>query len=130
MKKSPVFFIAEMSGNHNQSFDKYLTDRKRVTEELYKFKNFDSNWLNAFLNPAKLGTDWDLWKSYYGFRVYDVGFMTSEILVAIAGPNSIMEIFKLMGDGLSFQDSFFKIFGVKWDSAIKTVTSVLASQIG
>ena len=115
---------------HNQSFDNYLTDRKRVTEELYKFKNFDSNWLNAFLNPAKLGTDWDLWKSYYGFRVYDVGFMTSEILVAIAGPNSIMEIFKLMGDGLSFQDSFFKIFGVKWDSAIKTITSVLASQIG
>ena len=115
---------------HNQSFDKYLTDRKRVTEELYKFKNFDSNWLNAFLNPAKLGTDWDLWKSYYGFRVYDVGFMTSEILVAIAGPNSIMEVFKLMGDGLSFQDSFFKIFGVKWDSAIKTITSVLASQIG
>jgi len=115
---------------HNQSFDNYLTDRKRITEELYKFKNFDSNWLNAFLNPAKLGTDWDLWKSYYGFRVYDVGFMTSEILVAIAGPNSIMEIFKLMGDGLSFQDSFFKIFGVKWDSAIKTITSVLASQIG
>jgi hypothetical protein len=115
---------------HNQSFDKYLTDRKRVTEELYKFKNFDSNWLNAFLNPAKLGTEWDLWKSYYGFRVYDVGFMTSEILVAIAGPNSIMEVFKLMGDGLSFQDSFFKIFGVKWDSAIKTITSVLASQIG
>lgn len=115
---------------HNESFDKYLTDRKRVTEELYKFKSFDSNWLNAFLNPAKLGTDWDLWKSYYGFRVYDVGFMTSEILVAIGGPNSIMEFFKLMGDGLSFQDSFFKIFGVKWDSAIKTITSVLASQIG
>ena len=114
---------------HSDSFADYLKDRERITEELYKNRSFDSNWLMTFLNPAKLGNEWDLWKSYYGFRVYDVGFMTCEILVAIAGPSSIMEIFKLMGDGLTYQDSFAKVFGIQWDSAIKTITEVLGKQI-
>ena len=115
---------------HSTSFDNYLIDRKRITADLYNFKSFDSKWLNSFLNPNELGTDWNLWKKYDGFRVYDVGFMISEIFVAIQGPNSIMDIFKYMGDGLTFQDSFFKVFNVKWDLAIETITKVLAEQIG
>ena len=114
---------------HNESFNKYLLDRNKVTEYLYGFKYFNNSRLDAFLNPTKLGTDWDLWKGYDGFRVYDIGFMVSEIMVAIKGPNSIMEIFKLMGDGVTFKESFSKVFGVQWDSAISAITKVLAEQI-
>ena len=96
---------------------------------MYSFKDFNNSRLDAFLNPSKLGTDWNLWKGYDGFRVYDIGFMVSEILVAIKGPNSIMEIFKLMGDGVTFQESFYKIFGVQWDSAISSITQALADQL-
>ena len=114
---------------HHQSFDKYLTDRNKVTEYLYSFKDFNNSRLDAFLNPSKLGTNWDLWKGYDGFRVYDIGFMVSEILVAIKGPNSIMEIFKLMGDGVTFQESFYKVFAVQWDLAISSITQALADQL-
>jgi hypothetical protein len=114
-----------------QSFENYKTSRVRITEGLYSQKIFNQTWLNKFLNPATIGIDWSNWGSQYeGWRVYDVGYMVSEILVAIAGPNSIMEIFKLMGDGLTYQESFLKVFGVEWDSAIAIITKTLGKQIG
>ena len=114
-----------------ESFSKYKRSRDLVTAELFGVKTFNKIWLDKFLNPPTIGIDWSNWGDQYeGWRIYDVGFLVSEILVAIAGPNSIMEIFKLMGDGLTYQDSFMKVFGVEWDSAIKTITEVLGKQIG
>ena len=115
---------------HYKSFSKYQNDRERVTKDLYYAHTFNNRWLNDFLNPTTIGINWENWNKYDGWRVYDVGFMVSEILVAIAGPNSIMEIYKLMGDGLTYQEAFAKVFGVTWDAGLATITKVLAKEIG
>jgi hypothetical protein len=114
-----------------ESFTKYKINRNLVTTELFGLKTFNKIWLDKFLNPPTIGIDWSNWGDQYeGWRIYDVGYLVSEILVSIAGPNSIMEIFKLMGDGMTYQDSFAKVFGISWDAAIKTITEVLGKQIG
>jgi hypothetical protein len=35
-----------------------------------------------------------------------------------------------MGDGLTYQESFAKVFGISWDAGITTINQVLAKQIG
>jgi len=113
-----------------KSFSKYQADRERITKDLYYGHLFNVRWLNDFLNPPTIGINWENWNKYDGWRVYDVGFMVSEILVSIGGPNAIMEIFKLMGDGLTYQESFAKVFGISWDAGITTINQVLAKEIG
>jgi hypothetical protein len=120
----------QVASVYHESFAKYSSNRSAVTSGLFLTKTFNKAWLNDFLNPPSLGIDWENWNKYEGWRVYDVGFMVSEILVSIGGPNSIMEIFKLMGDGLTFQESFAKVFGISWDAGIETITKVLAKEIG
>jgi len=120
----------QVASVYHESFAKYSSNRSAVTSGLFLTKTFNKTWLNDFLNPPSLGIDWENWNKYEGWRVYDVGFLVSEILVSIGGPNAIMEIFKLMGDGLTFQESFAKVFGISWDAGIETITKVLAKEIG
>lgn len=120
----------QVASVYHESFTKYSSNRSAVTSGLFLTKTFNKTWLNDFLNPPSLGIDWENWNKYEGWRVYDVGFLVSEILVSIGGPNAIMEIFKLMGDGLTFQESFAKVFGISWDAGIETITKVLAKEIG
>jgi len=120
----------QLASVYHESFIKYSSNRSVVTSGLFLAKTFNRAWLNDFLNPPSLGIDWENWNKYEGWRVYDVGFMVSEILVSIGGPNAIMEIFKLMGDGLTYQESFAKVFGISWDAGIETITKVLAKEIG
>jgi hypothetical protein len=120
----------QLASVYFESFSKYKSNRSAVVSGLYITKTFNKVWLNDFLNPSTLGISWENWNKYDGWRVYDVGFMVSEILVSIGGPNSIMEIFKLMGDGLTYQEAFAKVFGISWDAGIETITKVLAKEIG
>jgi pseudaminic acid synthase len=86
MKKSPVFFIAEMSGNHNQSFDNamklidlaakagasaikiqtYTADTITI-KNVYKIKNSKSLWKNYDLYDlyAKASTPWEWHKDIF-----------------------------------------------------------------
>lgn len=114
---------------YNNSFQKYSGDRKFITKDLFYPANINADWLTEFLNSKDLGKRWDLWENYDGWRSYDVGFMVSEIMAAIAGPNSIMEMFKNMGDGLSFQESFLKVFGTSWDEAFRLINKAIIKEL-
>lgn len=50
-------------------------------------------------------------------RVYDIGYFTVEALSSIKGIESSMELVVSVGKGNSFESSFFKVYGIKWDDA-------------
>ena len=69
------------------SFEAYKAER---TREVSGFKN-SAAWLETFLAPT--GTDWRHWNSYTGndsWRIYDVGFLATEVLVALKGPATLL----------------------------------------
>jgi len=53
-----------------------------------------------------------------------------EILTAIKGPSSTMEVWKLMGNGSTFPDAFAKVYGVSFEKALPIISKAIALQLG
>ena len=134
--RQPPRWLTEGSAEYFQiasmyygKFDSYLKSRKSIITDLHYPGNINVNWLEEFLNPPDIGLTWDNWDKYEGWRVYDVGFMASEIMAAVGGSNSVMEIFKLMGEGLTYQEAFAKTLGISWQEAIEIIKKVIVKEL-
>ena len=109
------------------SFDSYKAER---TREVSGFKN-SAAWLEAFLAPT--GTDWSHWNSYTGsdsWRIYDVGFLATEVLVALNGPAAVMQLYANVASGQSFDAAFASVYGVSWSDAYKKISRAIAIEVG
>ena len=108
------------------SFDAYKAER---TREIGGLKN-SVEWLESFLAPT--GSDWSHWNKYTNndsWRIYDVGFMATEALVALKGPNTVMSLYTKVGNGQTFDQAFNELYGISWTEAHKIIARVIYSQI-
>lgn len=108
------------------SFDAYKSER---TREVNYLKN-SVEWLELFLAPT--GSDWSHWNKYTGndsWRIYDVGFMATEALVALRGPNTVMSLYTKVGSGQTFDQAFNELYGISWAEAHKIIARVISLQI-
>jgi len=120
-------FIENAAINYD-SFDKYKIQKTSNIQGLLYRKEFNEQKLITFLDAPSLGKDWSSWDSYDPVRVYDIGSLVTEIMVSINGPESIMEQFKLIASGMTFQQAFEKVFGISWADGVKIIAKVLAKQ--
>jgi len=60
-------------------------------------------------------------------RVYDIGYFTVEALAAIKGIESTMDLLVGIGNGLSFEDSFRKIYDISWSEAAPILAKVVSA---
>ena len=60
---------------------------------------------------------------------YTAGFLVIEILSAIAGPYSTMDIFVEMANGKSFSEAFEAVYKISWASAVPIISTVVSAQI-
>ena len=59
---------------------------------------------------------------------YNVGASTVEILVAIAGPQSVMALYALGAEGQDFTTAFKNVYGISWSDASTILSKVLAAE--
>ena len=59
---------------------------------------------------------------------YTVGALTTEILVAIAGPQSVMAMYALGAEGQDFPKAFKNVYGISWSDASTILSKVLAAE--
>lgn len=118
-------FVANAAQNYT-SYDDYLTYRKiqwnRIGRPL-----LDEPWFLDYLDEKYLKSRWTTY-NYVG--MYEVGMRISEILVALKGPESLMEIYKELGRGSSFLAAFEKVYGTKWSEARPYIARALLLQSG
>ena len=109
------------------SYDAYAAERRKETNGF----RYGTAWLEAFLAPT--GTDWTPWNSYTGndsWRVYDVGFLATEVLVALKGPGTAMQLYLDVAAGKTFSDAFAALYGISWAEASKIIARAIAIQGG
>ena len=109
------------------SYDAYSAERRKETNG---FK-YGSAWLETFLAPT--GTDWTPWNSYGGndsWRIYDVGFLATEVLVALKGPGTAMQLYRNVAAGQTFNDAFAALYGITWAEAHKIIARAIAIEVG
>lgn len=59
-------------------------------------------------------------------RIYDVGYMTVEALASIKGIESTMEVVVGVSQGLTFNKSFEKVYGISWNEAAPILAKVIS----
>ena len=60
--------------------------------------------------------------------IYTLGYIVMDSLVAIGGIDKTFDVLTAISDGLSFEDSFKKVYGITWDEA-SVVLSRVASKV-
>ncbi len=62
-------------------------------------------------------------------RIYDVGYITVEALAAIKGINSTMEVVTGVAEGLTFEESFKRVYGISWSEAAPILARAVSRMI-
>ena len=119
--------FAQNASIYYQSFDSYLSSRRESSGELFRDPQFTSKFIEEFF----VLTETDAWnKKYDRWRRYDLGAMLVEILTAISGPNSTMEIYKLTSGGVKFEDAFERVYKISFANALPIMSKAIALELG
>jgi hypothetical protein len=110
-----------------ESFDMYTKRRRDVLSELFRNSTFDKAYIESYF--VINGTD-EWRKAHNHWRQYDLGSMFVEILTALKGPDSTMEMWRLAQTGVGFSDAFKQIYGTSFESALPIMAKAMALQLG
>ena len=119
--------FAENASIYHQSFDAYLRNRRASSQDLINRPAINSAWIQEFFVVNQTQA-W--FNNYESWRQYDLGARLVEVLTAIKGPGSTMEIWKLMGTGQTFNQAFENIYGTSFDKALPIISKAIALQLG
>jgi hypothetical protein len=106
-----------------------------LREQYQKPTNFNAAWVEEFLNsfitkkPANSKAEFDYYNGpYTRYYQYLFGGMVTEILISIKSSDSVMNIYKYLGEGKSFDDAFKSEFGTSWTDALPYISRAIAAQ--
>jgi len=119
--------FAENASIYHQSFDAYLRNRRASSQDLINRPAINSAWIQEFFVVNQTQA-W--FNNYESWRQYDLGARLVEVLTAIKGPASTMEIWKLMGTGQTFNQAFETVYGTSFDKALPVISKAIALQLG
>jgi hypothetical protein len=119
--------FAQNAAIYYQSYDLYLKNRYYTSEELIKDSTITSAWIQEFF-VVNQPPEW--FNKYKSWRQYDLGARLVEILTAIKGPASTMEIWRLVGTGLTFNAAFEKVYEISFDKALPVISKAIALDLG
>lgn len=111
---------------NSDSYQNYMNYRKDSLGELIERQGIQEDFINNYLkqknwieDPYRGGQspDWS----------YQLGARVMEILVALKGSDSTLEIFDLMSQKKSFESSFKTAFGITYEDAVPVIAKTLAA---
>jgi hypothetical protein len=112
---------------HKSSWKNYQDYRFSGASDLYRLKStYTEKFLVEYLRETVIddgGSKYDSWLSY------NLGSRFVEILVALKGPHSLLELNSEMGMGMSFAQAFEKVYGISWNVAVPILATVVSSDI-
>ena len=119
--------FAQNAAIFHQSYELYLRNRRSISEGLINAPAINSAWIQEFF-IVNQPQSW--FNNYESWRQYDLGARLVEVLTAIKGPGSTMEIWKLMGTGQTFNSAFEKVYGTSFDKALPIISKAIALDLG
>ena len=109
------------------SFTKYMDFRDLSAGELISSPRFTSEVLESyFVFNAP-----DAWqKNFEPWYQYSIGALFVEVLTALKGPDSTMEMWRITGTGVNFKTAFEQVYGISFDKALPIISKAIALQLG
>ena len=119
--------FAQHAAVYFDSFESYMKERRITSAQIFNDPAFNTAHIqNYFVFNAP--EDWQ--KKYGRWQQYDLGAMFVEILTALKGPESTMEMWRLTGTGIKFPEAFEKVYGISFDKALPLMSKAIALELG
>jgi hypothetical protein len=126
-----AIFIENAAANHN-SFDTYMQFRAAESAIMYPDCPYSfcvkvqKDQVQSFLSIFNYSPNW---LSYpYAIR-NQMGARIIEILVALKGPDSLIDVYEHIATGKSFSQAFELVYGISYEAAKPIITSIVVDQI-
>lgn len=111
----------------HQSFGMYTKRRGEASSDLFRDSSYSAEFIKEYFEVNAP----DSWRTKYeGWRQYDLGAMFIEILVALKGPDSLMQLWSNAHAGMGFADSFKETYGIAFDKALPIMAEAIALELG
>ena len=134
--KSPYVaprWLFEGGGQFIQDFTMYGSNYQEwvLKTSGSQLKTYDLKFFEDFLTynfPIINGPDGDPWfytSAWPNQRVYDVGALVYQVLIAVNGPTPVMSLFKDMSVTGNFDISFKNVYGISWSDAKPLVAKAI-----
>jgi hypothetical protein len=100
-----------------------------------QLKTYDLKFFQDFLTynfPITYGPDGDPWfytSQWPNQRVYDVGSLVYQVLIAVNGPTPVVNLFKDVSQTGNFDSSFKNVYGVSWSDAKPLVAKAIFGMV-
>jgi hypothetical protein len=110
------------------SYDLYVTERDKGISEFADNRDnvFTLSWITNYLDISST-SKWSDPKN--SSRMYDVGYLVNEALVAIKGPDISMKLNKDVANGMSWPQAFEANMGVSWTEALPKLATAIKAQL-
>ena len=109
------------------SFKKYLDFRALDSSDLYQMKwLYTEKYLAEYLRQSiseRRGSQYNSWLSY------NLGSRFIEVLVAIKGQESLLQLNYELATKIGFAQAFEKVYGISWNKAVPILAKVVSSDI-
>jgi hypothetical protein len=120
---------SQAAATYSSNYNDYLKERRNNTNELFTNSSlYTATWIATFLNPNPV-SDWAYWSTYENWRLYDVGSLATEALVALKSPAAVMNLYTNVGNGQTFTQAFNTEFGISWADAVPILASAIAAEL-
>ena len=112
---------------YSDSFENYTKYRNETSGGILKNSIWTAKYIEGYFQ-TNLTNEWAA--QYPRWRQYDLGAMLVEILVAIKGPDSAMEVFRESVNGSGFESAFQRIYGSSFQSVLPIISRTIALELG
>ena len=112
---------------YHEDFVMYMRERRNTAGGLWNDSKFDTQHVQNFF-VFNAPADWQ--SKYERRRQYDLGAMFVEILVALKGPDSTMQMWKVASSGVKFDVAFEQVYGTPFSKALPIMSKAIALQLG
>ena len=120
---------SQAAATYSSNYNDYLKERRNNTNVLFKNSSlYTATWIATFLNPNPV-SDWAYWSTYENWRLYDIGSLATEALVALKSPAAVMNLYTNVGNGQTFTQAFNTEFGISWADAVPILASAIAAEL-
>ena len=124
-------FIENAAAN-NSTFDAFMQFRSVESAIMYPdcpytyCVKIEKEQVQSFLSIYNYSSNWSTYP--YAMR-YQMSARIVEILVALKGPDSLIELYEYMATGKTFEQAFEHIYGISYEAAKPIITSIVVDQI-
>ncbi len=117
-----AYFIQNAVIN-SENFQKYSNWRQVAVGNYIKEHGITAEFVSDFMNLKHYSDDWN---GFSGDWNYFLGARIIETLISLKGPETILNFYKIMGEGKGFEYSFKSVFGANYQDVVPVIAKTIS----